>query len=62
MLIAFGLALVCALLVAPGLRRRRGDFAPLFRGTGGHWKRQYGRRSILRNGLPPHSAIAQSLP
>jgi membrane-associated phospholipid phosphatase len=50
MLIAFGLALVCALLAAPGLRRARGSRAPLFVRTGPHWRRMYGRRSFLRLG------------
>jgi len=49
-LIACALALVCALLVMPGRRRRRGEAAPLLRGTGRHWRRQYGRRSFLRLG------------
>jgi len=47
MWIAAGLVLVCALLAAPGFRRRRGRSAPLFRGTGSHWRRQYSRRSFL---------------
>jgi hypothetical protein len=47
MWVAAGLILVCALLAAPGFRRRRGGSAPLFRGTGSHWRRQYSRRSFL---------------
>lgn len=50
MWVAAGLALVCALLAAPGLRRRRGTMAPLFAGTGPHWRRLYGRRAFLKLG------------
>ena len=50
MWIAAGLVLVCALLAAPGCRRRRGSMAPLFAGTGPHWRRLYGRRGLLKLG------------
>ncbi len=50
MWIAIGLSLVCALLVMPGRRRRGGPQAPLFKGTGNHWRRKYSRRSFLRLG------------
>jgi len=50
MWIAIGLSLVCALLVMPGRRRRGGSQAPLFQGTGDHWRRNYSRRSFLRLG------------
>lgn len=50
MWVAAGLVLVCALLAAPGCRRRRGAFAPMFKGTGGQWRRQYSRRSFLKLG------------
>lgn len=50
MWIAAGLVLVCALLVAPGCRRRRGTMAPMLKGTGPHWRRLYGRRSLLKLG------------
>lgn len=50
MWVAAGLVVVCALLVAPGLRRRRGAMAPLFAGTGAHWRRRYGRRAFLKLG------------
>jgi len=53
MWIAIGLSLVCALLVGPTWwrtesRRRPGQAAPLLRGTGSHWRHNYGRRSFLR--------------
>ncbi len=44
------LSLVCAYLVRPVRRRRRGNMAPLFKGTGSHWRRNYSRRSFLRLG------------
>jgi membrane-associated phospholipid phosphatase len=50
MWIAIGLSLVCAFLVMPGRWRRRGGHAHLFKGTGGHWRRNYSRRSFLRLG------------
>ncbi len=50
MWIAIGLSLVCALLVMPGRRLRGGSQAPLFKGTGNHWRRNYSRRSFLRLG------------
>jgi membrane-associated phospholipid phosphatase len=50
MWVACGLAVVCALVVMPGRLRRGGAKAPLFRGTGSHWRRNYGRRSFLRLG------------
>jgi hypothetical protein len=48
--VTIGLCVICALLVLPGQRRKKGDRAPLLWGTGGHWKRNYGRRSFLRLG------------
>lgn len=48
--VAAGLLIVCALLAAPGCRRRRGDLAPLFAGTGPHWRRRFGRRAFLKLG------------
>lgn len=55
MWVVIGLSLVCASLVLPNRwgvtrRRTRGQHAPLFKGTGGHWRRNYGRRSFLRLG------------
>ena len=50
MWIAIGLSVVCALLVMPGRSRRGRDKAPLFKGTGGHWRRTFSRRSFLRLG------------
>jgi len=50
MWIAIGLSLVCALLVMPGRTRGGGTRAPLFRGTGSQWRRNYSRRSFLRLG------------
>ena len=50
MWIVLGLVLVCSYLVVPSLPRRRGGYRPLLRGTGGHWRRNYGRRSFLRLG------------
>ncbi len=50
MWIAAGLVVVCALLVLPGCRRRRGTMSPLFVATGPHWRRLYGRRSLLKLG------------
>ena len=51
MLIVFGLGLLCAWLVAPALKRRDTGARPLFKGTGRHWKKNYGRRSFLKLGL-----------
>jgi membrane-associated phospholipid phosphatase len=49
--IAIGLSLVAAFLVAPSRRRRTGAMAPLFVGTGRHWRRNYSsRRTFLRLG------------
>jgi len=48
--IIIGLTLVCAWLVRPSLKRKRGSYAPLFKGTGHHWRRNYGRRTFLRLG------------
>ncbi len=50
MWIAIGLSLVCAILVMPGRLRRQDPQAPLFKGTGSHWRRNYSRRSFLRLG------------
>lgn len=50
MWVAAGMLVVAVLLVAPGCRRRRGARAPLFRGTGAHWRRQYSRRAFLKLG------------
>ncbi len=48
MWVTMGLVLVCAALVRPGVRVRRGAARPLFKNTGPHWRRMYGRRSLLR--------------
>jgi len=58
MWIALGLSVVCALLLVPGKSRRGGPKAPLFKGTGGHWRRNYSRRSFLRLGGAVVSAAA----
>lgn len=55
MWVALGLMAVCAFLAwptGPGgrVRRGRGGSAPLFKGTGGHWRRNCGRRAFLRLG------------
>ncbi len=55
MWVVLGLSVVCALLVLPErwgrrAKRKRGQMAPLFKGTGRHWRRNYGRRSFLRLG------------
>lgn len=51
MLIVFALSIVCTLLVMPAVGRRQTGAAPLFKGTGGHWKRNYGRRAFLKLGI-----------
>ncbi len=58
MWIAIGLSLVCALLLFPGTSRRGRPKAPLFKGTGSHWRRNYGRRSFLRLGGATLAAAA----
>ena len=50
MWIVIGLSLVCAGLVAPSVRRGKGRFQPLFKGTGSHWQRNYSRRTFLKLG------------
>ena len=45
-----GLCLVCAFLLRPVRRRGSGSRDHLFVGTGGHWRRNYGRRAFLRLG------------
>lgn len=50
MWVAIGLSLVCAFLLVPWQPRGRGRNAPLFEGTGRHWRRNYSRRSFLRLG------------
>lgn len=51
MWIVIGLFIVAALLVGPRSRRRPGAMAPLFVGTGRHWRRNYAsRRTFLRLG------------
>ena len=51
MWIVIGLCVVAALLVRPGRRRGPGATAPLFVGTGHHWRRNYAsRRTFLRLG------------
>ena len=55
MWVVMGLALVCGFLVWPKqwgrrIKRGHGQNAPLLRGTGDHWRRNYGRRSFLRLG------------
>ncbi len=51
MLIVFALSIVCALLVMPAVGRRNSGARPLFKNTGGHWKKNYGRRSFLKLGI-----------
>ncbi len=51
MLIVFALSIVCALLVMPAVGRRQTGAAPLFKGTGGHWRKNYGRRAFLKLGI-----------
>lgn len=48
--VIIGLSLLAAFLVTPSLVRRKGNRAPLFKGTGSHWKRNYGRRAFLKLG------------
>ncbi len=48
MWVTLGLLVICALLVMPGIRVPRGRARPLFKGTGRQWRRNYGRRSLLR--------------
>jgi len=51
--VVIGLSLVCAFLLMPSRSRfrRRDGAAPLFKGTGGHWRRNYwSRRTFLRLG------------
>ena len=50
MWVVIGLTLVCAFLVASPVKRRKGQYRPLFKGTGPHWRRNYSRRSFLRLG------------
>jgi hypothetical protein len=55
MWVAIALSVVCALLVLPAAwgptcRRGPGRQAPLFVGTGRHWRRNFGRRAFLRLG------------
>lgn len=50
MWIAIGLSLVCAFLVVPSVRRKRGRYNHLFQGTGSHWRRNYNRRAFLKLG------------
>lgn len=47
---AVALALICAWLVRPARSRRLTGSRPLFKGTGGHWRRNHSRRSFLRLG------------
>ena len=49
MWIIIGFCLIISWLVVPAVSRR-GAAKPLFKGTGGHWRRNYGRRSFLRLG------------
>lgn len=51
MLIVFALSIVCALLVMPAVGRRQTGAVPLFKGTGRHWKKNYGRRAFLKLGI-----------
>lgn len=51
MLIVFALSVVCALLVMPAVGRRETGAVPLFKGTGGHWKNNYGRRAFIKLGI-----------
>jgi len=56
MWVAVGLSVVCALLVLPErwgrlMKRGPGRRAPLFRGTGKQWRRNYHRRAFLRLGV-----------
>ncbi len=48
MWIVFGLTVICAALVWPGVRRSRGTARPLLLRTGHQWRRNYSRRSLLR--------------
>ncbi len=48
MWVALGLSVICGLLVMPGVRVGRGRARPLLKGTGEQWRRNYGRRSLLR--------------
>jgi len=50
-LIVFGLSLICVLLVMPAVGRRQTGAVPLFKGTGGQWKKNYGRRAFLKLGV-----------
>lgn len=50
MWIAIGLSLVCALLLMPGRWLKGVPKDHLMQGTGGHWRRNYSRRSFLRLG------------
>lgn len=59
MWVALGLLVVCALLAWPGIRVRKGEAHHLIKGTGGHWRRNYGRRSFLR--LLGATAVAGTL-
>lgn len=59
MWIVIGLSVVAALLVGPGAVRRPGARAPLLRGTGRHWRRNYAtRRTFLRLGAAVGAAAA----
>ena len=51
MLIVFALSIICALLIMPAVGRRQTGAVPLFKGTGGHWKKNYGRRAFLKLGI-----------
>ncbi len=48
MWVVLGLSVICALLVMPGVKVGRGRARPLLKGTGGQWRRNYSRRSLLR--------------
>ena len=50
MWIVIGFCLLIAWLVAPAVNRRSTGHRPLFKGTGGHWRRNYNRRAFLRVG------------
>lgn len=51
MLIVFALSIVCSLLILPAVGRKNTGAKPLFLGTGGHWRRNYGRRAFMKLGV-----------
>ncbi len=51
MLIVFALSVVCVLLIMPAVGRRKTGVQPLFKGTGRHWQKNYGRRAFIKLGI-----------